>query len=84
MMSLPSASSTAYIVSAFVVGVIVAGAQGFALNTAEGFGAVCGTALGGALFGFIYSFFKKTSIPKWMFWWSLVSMVIQSAAIVRK
>lgn len=77
---IPNASNTAYIGCALLIGLLTATAQGFPVGGAAWLGATMGTGLGGALFGLLYRLFRPTSIPKWMFYWALVSLVVNGGA----
>jgi polyferredoxin len=80
----PRASSIAYIISSFVLGALVATAQEFPIGGAAWLGATCGVPMFGAILGLIRRAFGKTSIPRWMFWWSVVALVLQNPAFHHK
>ena len=63
-----------YVFGALLFGMVTATAQGFA--GAEWVGATTSGPLVGMIAGFIRSRFGATSIPRWMFWFSVVSLII--------
>jgi hypothetical protein len=69
-------STTAYVGSAWLLGIIHATAGGFPIASAEWFGASLSGLVFGALFGWIRSLFGPTSIPRWIFWYTLVAVLL--------
>lgn len=73
------ASEIAYVAGALGLGVVNALAAGASLNTAEGLGYASGAPIAGAIIGGIAKFFRRSAdVPRWMFWWSLLSLGLQS------
>lgn len=79
--ALPTASTWAYVFSAFLLGMLTATAQRLdPIGSAEWWGASLAPLIFGAILGFIIRIFRKpTDVAKVAFWWSVITLIIAAA-----
>jgi hypothetical protein len=70
----------AYVLGAFLIGAFAATAHGFVTGRADWFGAACVGPLLGLGIGAVRRSYRPTSLPQWMFWFSILALVHASMA----
>lgn len=76
-MNLPTAPTWAYLLSAFVIGVLASLGQDLPIGSAEWFGAACAPLLLGLLIGAVIRRFRtQTNVSRVAFWCSLIVWIL--------